>query len=189
MHPCVSQVFVACSCFSVAILWRGHCRCLQLPATRHNVWISAIILNFHHTFCGTKSRNVNHMLEESLRGHAHLETVTLLVPTLTLSASPFRQIYNFVCLYQGYSWMQRRAAQPKINRPTPFRRASPFPLLENSFTRGSGYRRTDHCAGAPVHMSQHDQRVSQHACQLTFPTLCANARGSRGERRRKKGEK
>lgn len=133
------------------------------------------------------------MLEESLGGHAHLETVTMLLPTLTLSAPPSRQIYNVVaghafisCLYQCYSWIQRRAAQPKKNRPTPFRRASPFPPLEDSFTRGSGYRRTDHCAGAPVHMSQHDRRVSQHACQLIFPTLCANARGSRGKRRGKR---
>lgn len=80
---------------------------------------------------------------------------------------------------------QRRAAQPKKNRPTPFRRASPFPPLEDSFTRGSGYRCTDHCAGAPVHMSQHDRRVSQHACQLTFPTLCKCKRLER----RKKGKK
>ncbi|KAL1272717.1 hypothetical protein QQF64_028579 [Cirrhinus molitorella] len=88
---------------------------------------------------------------------------------------------------------ERRATQEKPP-PIPFRRASPFPPrynppLEDSFTRVSGYRRTDHCAGAPVHMSQHDRRVSQHACQLTFPTLCANARGLRGERRGEKKEK
>jgi len=119
------------------------------------------------------------------------------LPTLTLSTTPPQQMPNDVadhafisCLFQGEQCNPPKKKTP----PTPFRRASPrtpccnLPL-EDSFTRVSGYWRTDHCAGAPVHMSQHDRRVSRHVCQLTFPTLSANARGLRGERRRGEREK
>lgn len=119
------------------------------------------------------------------------------LPILTLSTPPSQQIHNVVedhFLYSKVTAGSRGEQRNPGNRPTPFRRASSCPPcynppLEDSFTRVSGYWRTDHCAGAPVHMSQHDRRVSQHVCQLTFPTLCANARGLRGERRRGKKER
>lgn len=114
---------------------KGHCRCLQLPAMRHKVWISAIILNFHHTFCGAES--------------IEIETTCLYTKacedTLILKRSPCfahlnfeppsQHIYNVVaghtfisCLYQGYSWIQRRAARsPRKTAADPLQTCFPLP--------------------------------------------------------------
>lgn len=147
-------------------------------------------------------RDWNHMLPARTCSSRTAYTVGQpVLPTLTLSTTPPQQIHNDVsdhalisCLFQGYADGSRGEQCNPKNRPTPFRHASPCPScynppLEDSFTRVSGYWRTDHCAGAPVHMSQHDRRVSRHVCQLTFPTLCKFKRLERRKEEGGKGEK
>lgn len=114
-------------------------------------------------------------LKPHVKGYAHLEVGQPALPMQQIRYVVARAMHSF----RDY---------PKVTDADQGNRQTCFPPrhnppLEDSFTRISGYRRTDHCAGAPVHMSQHDRRVSQHACQLTFPTLRANARGLQGERK------